>query len=120
RANHAGAGEWRGLTNGNANFVGIEAENTGTGDDPWPAVQMDAYRRGVAAVLRHINRTAEFCAGHKEYALPAGRKPDPNFDMVVFRSAVADIINGTAPAPVLIPAVEPALPAGAPGRPTLR
>ncbi|MEI7995202.1 MAG: N-acetylmuramoyl-L-alanine amidase [Methylococcaceae bacterium] len=46
RCNHAGAGEWQGITSGNTNFIGIEAENTGTSDDPWPEVQMDAYRRG--------------------------------------------------------------------------
>lgn len=57
RANHAGAGKWQGLTDGNGTFIGIEAENTGRnkpGDpkhDPWPEVQLDAYRRGAAAIL---------------------------------------------------------------------
>src|SRR5689334_2797406 len=47
RCNHAGKGTWKGLTNGNANFIGIEAENTGRPDDfPWPLVQMEAYHRG--------------------------------------------------------------------------
>ena len=108
RANHAGKGSWKGLKNGNSNFIGIEAENTGLQNDvPWPAVQMDAYHRGVAAILKHIGRGADFCAGHKEYALPTGRKPDPRFDMDAFRASVAAILNGTAPAPILIPAVEP-------------
>ena len=35
RANHAGAGNWPGVVNGNQNFIGIEAENTGVGE-PWP------------------------------------------------------------------------------------
>src|SRR5262249_23708157 len=62
-----------------------------------------------------------FCAGHKEYALPKGRKDDPDFDMNAFRLSVAAIVDGTAPAPVLIPAAEPpAQPGGAQGRPTLR
>lgn len=122
RCNHAGDGIWRGLTNGNANFIGIEAENTGLANDfPWPAVQVEAYHRGVAAILRHIRRTAEFCAGHREYARPRGRKPDPTgLDMIQFRSSVDAILNGFAPPPVLIPAVEPARPDGSPGRPTLR
>jgi hypothetical protein len=122
RSNHAGAGIWKGLTNGNANFIGIEAENTGLANDlPWPAVQMDAYHRGVAAILNHIGRSAEYCAAHKEYALPKGRKPDPSFDMVAFRASVAAIMNGTAPAPVLIPAVEKIAPPGTPApRTTLR
>ena len=78
RANHAGRGEWQGVTSGNTHFIGIEAENTGTeADMPWPEVQMDAYRRGVAAILTHIGADPIMVCGHKEYALPRGRKPDP-------------------------------------------
>lgn len=122
RANHAGIGRWKGVVNGNSNFIGIEAENTGeVGDRPWPDVQMDAYHRGVAAILKHIGQAVDFCAGHKEYATPPGRKDDPDFDMEEFRTKVAAIMAGTAPAPVLIPAVEPqATPGAPPGRPTLR
>lgn len=122
RCNHAGKGIWQGLVNGNSNFIGIEAENTGTHEDlPWPEVQMDAYRRGVAAILKHIGRGAEFCAGHKEYALPKGRKPDASFDMIAFRAAVADILRGTAPKPTLIPSAEPPKESGGTaGRVTLR
>jgi peptidoglycan hydrolase-like protein with peptidoglycan-binding domain len=114
---HAGRGEWRGITSGNSKFIGIEAENTGlSNDNPWPEVQLDAYRRGVAALLQHIGQGVEFCAGHKEFALPRGRKPDPNFNMDAFRAGVAAILNGTTPAPAPIPPVEPS-PAK---RPTLR
>jgi peptidoglycan hydrolase-like protein with peptidoglycan-binding domain len=122
RANHAGRGNLNGVVNGNTNLIGIEAENTGLeNDSPWPEGQMDAYHRGVAAILTHIGQGVEFCAGHKEYALPKGRKTDPDFDMNPFRASVAAIMNGTAPAPALIPAVEPPAQAGAPaGRPTLR
>lgn len=108
RCNHAGAGSWQGITSGNSRFIGIEAENTGGADDtPWPDVQMQAYQHAVAAILRHIGRPATFCAGHKEYALPTGRKPDPDFDMVAFRAAVASILDGSTPAPDPIPAAEP-------------
>lgn len=122
RCNHAGKGVWKGVTTGNTSFVGIEAENTGlSNDSPWPDVQMDAYRRLVAAVLKRLGQPADFCAGHKEYALPAGRKPDPDFDMVDFRKAVAEILAGTKPTPPLIPAVEPAAaPGSAAPRATLR
>jgi hypothetical protein len=122
RCNHAGAGVWQGLETGNANFVGIEAENTGLANDsPWPAVQLDAYLRGVAAILRHVQRPAMFCVGHKEYATPQGRKDDPDFDMDAFRRGVADILAGVVPMPALIPAVEPLAQAGPDGpRPTLR
>src|SRR5262245_20741988 len=90
RCNHAGAGVWKDITTGNTSFIGIEAENTGTTDDVWPEVQLDALRRGVAAILKHLGRGAEFCCGHKEYALPTGRKSDPLFDMNAFRAAVAN------------------------------
>ena len=93
RANHAGAGEWRGIATGNTSFIGIEAENSGQPDDPWPEVQMDAYRRGVAALLAEIGADASMCCGHKEYALPPGRKIDPTFDMDDFRAAVAAILE---------------------------
>jgi peptidoglycan hydrolase-like protein with peptidoglycan-binding domain len=122
KANHAGKGRFQGIPNANSNFIGIEAENTGLNNDsPWPDVQLDAYHRGVAAILKHIGRGAEFCGGHKEYALPKGRKTDPDLDMDQFRAAVAAILSGTAPAPTLIPAVEPPpQPGASPGRPTLR
>ena len=114
RANHAGRGMWQGVSTGNSSFIGIEAENTGSANDPWPAVQLDAYRRGVAALLKKLGANAIMCCGHKEYALPQGRKPDPSFDMVDFRTQVAAIMAGTAPLPTVIPATD------ADGRPTLR
>lgn len=101
---HAGRGEWHGVTNGNSHMIGIEAENTGLSDrtgkplDPWPDVQMDAYARGCAAILRHVGADPAMCAGHKEYALPKGRKDDPNFDMGAFRARVAALM-GTMPEP---------------------
>lgn len=88
RCNHAGAGDWQGLTSGNTNFIGIEAENAGDGTDPWPDVQIEAYAKGCAAILKHVKARAIMCAGHKEYALPHGRKCDPSFDMPKFREKV--------------------------------
>lgn len=121
RCNHAGAGIWNDVTNGNSNFIGIEAENTGGANDfPWPAVQVDAYQRGVAAILKFIGQPAMACAAHKEYALPAGRKQDPVFNMTEFRGAIAAILAGTAPTPAMIPAFEPPTAGAAAGRPTLR
>jgi hypothetical protein len=114
RANHAGVGQWKGVTAGNSSFIGIEAENTGKSTDPWPAVQLDAYHRGVAAILRHLKKDAGMCCGHKEFALPKGRKNDPHsLDMHDFRKEVARHLSGSAPPP-LIPAVD------SNDRPTLR
>ena len=90
---HAGAGVWQGVTDGNGCFIGIEAENTGLSNDPWPAVQMDAYKRGVAALLKHIGAQPGMCCGHKEYALPHGRKDDPDFDMNAFRADVGKLMG---------------------------
>jgi len=119
RANHAGVGKWQGLTDGNGTFIGIEAENTGInkpGDpkhDPWPEVQLDAYRRGAAAILKHIGQDAIMCCAHKEYA--PRRKPDPHtLDMDQFRKEIAAIMDGIVPPPELIPNKDSA------DRPTLR
>ena len=118
RANHAGVGSWKGEEMGNTHFIGIEAENSGNPLDPWPAVQVDAYQRGVAAILRHAGRDATDCIGHKEWA--PGRKPDPAFDMNAFRGKVAAILRDPAVVPELIPSTAPAPPAGAPPRTTIR
>jgi peptidoglycan hydrolase-like protein with peptidoglycan-binding domain len=123
RCNHAGPGNWRGLTQGNTDFIGIEAENKGNGRDKWPAVQMDAYHRGVAAILKHVGRGVEFCIGHKEWARErtVNKKYDPTFDMNEFRTRVSAVLTGAAAPLTLIPAVEPPTGrGGAAGRPTLR
>ena len=118
RAAHAGKGSFKGVS-GNLRFIGIEAENGGTTNDPWPNIQLEAYQRGVAAILNHLGKDAAFCVGHKEYA--PHRKDDPSLDMNAFRTAVASFMSGATPAPPPIPAVEPAPPAeGAEPRPTLR
>lgn len=112
RANHAGRGSWEGITTGNSSFIGIEAENDGVGE-PWPAVQLDAYQRGVAAILARLGAGANMCCAHREYALPHGRKTDPDFDMPGFRSEVEAYLAGKTPKP-LIPSAD------ATQRPTLR
>jgi hypothetical protein len=118
-SNHAGKGDWLGITTGNTNFIGIEAENRGDGQDRWPPVQVDAYHRGVAAILKHVGRGVEFCVGHKEWARnrrpPDAKKHDPTLDMAEFRTVVSAILGG-APTPPPIPPVEPT----GPRRRTLR
>jgi hypothetical protein len=94
-ANHAGRGAWpfykAGIPPGSANkwTIGIEAENMGTGKEPWPEVQLDAYKRGVAAICKHLGLDPAYAVvGHKEYA--PSRKPDPVLiDMGQFRKDVA-------------------------------
>lgn len=92
KANHNGYGEW-----GN-DSIGIEAYNSGVGE-PWPMVQLDAYVRGSAAILRHLRLDSSRVKGHRE--TDPGRKIDPaGIDMDRFRRAVQDQLNGPpAPAP---------------------
>jgi len=116
RAAHAGKGSFKGVS-GNRQFIGIEAENSGSSNDAWPAVQLEAYQRGVAAILKHLGKDESFCCGHKEYA--PGRKDDPSLNMNAFRLAVGTFMNGAA-VPSLIPAIEPPPPSGGEPRPTIR
>lgn len=98
RCNHAGPGSWHGAT-ANAQLIGIEAENAGDGTDPWPPAQMAAYLHGVAAMLIHAGLDSVNAAGHKEYALPKGRKIDPPFNMMEFRDGLEALMNGGTVAP---------------------
>jgi len=101
-ANHAGRGLWHGITDGNGQMLGIEAENSGLGE-PWPEKQLDAYVRLCAAICKYRKIDAAMVAGHREYALPKGRKIDPTgIDMVQFRYRVRAIIGSIAPAPELV------------------
>lgn len=82
RCNHNGYGTW-----GN-NSIGIEAYNDGRGE-AWPAVQIDAYERGCAALLSYTDLGIAECRGHKE--TDPGRKIDPRgIDMTAFRARVAE------------------------------
>jgi len=76
---------------GNSNAIGIEAEATGvpstnTGHAYWPDVQYQSYVRGVKALQAAYGIPTARVLGHKEAAVPAGRKPDPNFSMPEFRA----------------------------------
>jgi hypothetical protein len=110
RAAHAGKGSYKGVS-GNMRFIGIEAENFGDNAiDPWPEIQLEAYHRGVAAILKFLGKDSSFCCGHKEYA--PGRKTDPNLDMTAFRAAVDSFLAGAEPMHDLIPPAEATPPAG--------
>ena len=92
-AYHAGA--VRKPEYGNAHAIGIEAEATGT--TTWPERQMDAYARLCAALMAHYRVPLENVLGHKEVCSPAGRKIDPNFDMVAFRAQVQQVARRRTP-----------------------
>ena len=105
RANHAGIGAYPDGTTGNSRSFGNEAENDGVGE-PWPAVQMNAINRAAYAICRHMGWKADRVIGHKEYALPKGRKVDPTYDMNVHRATVAALL-GQPPAPTPDPEPTP-------------
>ena len=93
RANHAGKTIDDSLY-GNSHAIGIEAENTGVpltdmGHAHWPEVQYQSYIRGVKALQAAYSVPTSRVRGHKEVAIPAGRKTDPNFSMAEFRAALA-------------------------------
>ena len=97
KANHAGRGAWQGITASSSTF-GIEAENAGRGE-PWPKVQLDAADAITAVVLRRGAKGAEYACGHREWALPAGRKIDPaGVDLDSYRLRVNRLLN-PPPAP---------------------
>lgn len=99
--NHAGTGFWEGAS-GNSQTIGIEAESDGKS---WTDSQIDSYIKLSAQICLKMGWTAKRVAGHKEYALPKGRKPDPSgisslgsvFDMNTFRSKVSSLLVPTAP-----------------------
>lgn len=73
RANHAGAGGYRGLV-GNSSVAGHEAESPGIEPAAWTPEHLHAYPRVHAAHLWLIGRDASWYCGHKTWTT---RKIDP-------------------------------------------
>ncbi|WP_158578928.1 peptidoglycan recognition protein family protein [Spongiactinospora rosea] len=74
----------------NSASIGIEAENNGS--QPWPAGQLDAYRKLCAEPCNAFDLPASRVRGHKEVNR---EKPDPHhIDMNTFRAEVARRIKG--------------------------
>lgn len=88
RANHAGAGNWGGLS-GNRSVYGLEIENIGTSAEPWKPFILDRAAQIAAALISDHH----LCCMHKEWA--PRRKVDMHTvsgrDM---RARVAMIHNG--------------------------
>ena len=92
--NHAGGGNYGTLTDGNRCSIGFECAYDGSG--PWPQKQVITMRDAAAAVSKKLGKRAvDSVCGHKEYAKPAGRKPDPgNMDMDWLRGEVQKDLDG--------------------------
>lgn len=80
----------------NSYTIGIEAENTGSGSEPWGDAILTSYRALCRELCGAFGFGFDRVKGHKEIALPLGRKTDPNFDMTAFRASLAD---SSVPAP---------------------
>lgn len=91
RANHAGAGGFRGLV-GNSSVWGTEAESDGRG---WTVEQRDAYPRVNAAYARLSGFDASWCCGHNEWA-PHRKRDVEDWPMPSMRSQVAAILRGAS------------------------
>jgi len=96
-ANHAGktAHGWQ----QNSRCVGIESANKGTGAEPWPARSMAAQRALVEELGREFGFGASRVVGHKEAAVPRGRKVDPAYDVNAFRASLTFGAAHATPAP---------------------
>lgn len=107
--NHAGGGKYGSLTQGNRDSIGFECAYSGSGR--WPDAQILTMRDATRAVLEYCGHDSSRVCGHKEYALPAGRKVDPgNMDMDWFRGEVQKALDGkfdkpatTTPPPAATP-----------------
>lgn len=96
RANHAGAGGWKGLT-GNSSVFGIEAESAGDGD--WTREQQEAYPRLNAALLSLTPNAGnpDYVCGHNEWA-PTRKIDIRDWPMSNMRVQVRAVLAGaTAP-----------------------
>lgn len=85
RANHAGAGSWRGLS-GNSRFIGIEATSNGT---YWTPIQREIYPILCAALAKGLHRDASWICDHKAYAGYRGKWDLGNWDMNSMRHHAA-------------------------------
>lgn len=114
RANHAGGGDPQvlaavkaetyplpktdehqgsdGAVDGNPHFVGYECINKGDGEDPWPAIQLEAIARAAAAVCRFYGWSVNSVIRHMDWS---DWKPDPKgVDWTKMRARIAAILAG--------------------------
>lgn len=96
RANHAGTAKASGSVaagDGNALYVGVECQNTGS--EGWSRPQRDAMVRAGVALAKMLGTSAQAQRGHKETSVTG--KWDPGLlDMDQFRGEIA---LGLAPKP---------------------
>ncbi|MNS14367.1 1,6-anhydro-N-acetylmuramyl-L-alanine amidase AmpD [compost metagenome] len=99
RSWHAGESEFDGRRNVNDFSIGIEIVNMGDGKDPYPDEQYQALAKLVTHLQRKYGIPWERIVGHKDVALPRGRKIDPsaNFNYEKLRQEVEKLTGGAVP-----------------------
>ncbi len=88
RAWHAGPSAWRGKYNVNDFSIGIEVLNDGDNKDPFTDLQYISLSRLVSYIMKKYDIPLSRVIGHRDIAIPLGRKNDPadNFDWKLFKS----------------------------------
>ncbi|CAF3239488.1 unnamed protein product [Rotaria socialis] len=89
---HAGSNKDNSIF-GNPSAIVIEVESKCTSADDtrhtyWPEVQWESYVQGVKALQATYGIPTSCVIGHREAAIPTGRKIDSNFSMAKFRAAL--------------------------------
>jgi N-acetylmuramoyl-L-alanine amidase len=90
RAWHAGKSALHGVpTDVNGRSIGIEIVNDGGGRTPYTEAQYKALEKLVPWLAKTYSVPVKNLVGHKDVALPRGRKDDPsaNFDFARIRRA---------------------------------
>ncbi len=91
RAWHAGKGELHGVpTDVNGRSIGIEIVNDGSGKTPFTEAQYKSLGKLVGYLKREYDVPGGNIVGHKDVAVPKGRKndPAPNFDWQRLRNSI--------------------------------
>lgn len=85
RAWHAGVSRWKGMDSCNDYSIGIEVVNRGDGAEPFTEEQYSSLRGLIGSLASKYGIAKDMVVGHRDIALPPGRKVDPadNFDWSV-------------------------------------
>lgn len=97
RANHAGVAKASGSVSGgdgNALYVGVECQNTGS--EGWRVAQREAMLTTAVVLARILGCSAEAERGHKETSI-TGKWDPGKFDMDAFRKSIAARLHQAPP-----------------------
>lgn len=87
----------------NFSSIGIETDHTTA--ELWPPAQLDALRKGTAAMFSKQGVGSDWLHFHKTICTPTGRKSDPDgLDLGPERARVAQYMSGGGNAPATPPA----------------